>query len=560
MKTKFQKAAASLLAAVMLAGVLTACGSSGTSGSAAASTGSGSTASAEKIVDGSFTEPTTISYAVMADSAQKFGEGQSYDKNVWTDLIKEKLNIDLTIDWSADNTSGAYGDKLNMVVASGELPDVFTAYYSQFKTAMESGMLADLTDAVEQYGSDRLKQLIAENQSQFDACTIDGKLYALPQVGDVDLNASQLWIRQDWLKNVGLDAPTTWDELVEVARAFTFDDPDGNGVDDTYGLGLIGDLKWGGVGYFDGIASAFHAYGNDTWIRTEDGEIAYGAVQPEMKEALAATAALYEEGLIDPEFASKNTDMVCEDILNNKIGMFFGANYAGYWPLQTLVDQNPDAIFLPYAYVSADDQLPDVTVWWPVTYYQCVSADCENPEAAVLMANLYLETLNDDSDAETIATYDYSGDVSAYMLSPIRLTEPGFEFRITDAIDKALAGDTSGITGKAEMYWEKVQGYENGDASCYNYWSQVGPQGSCKVIEGYKANDQVYLTWMRGGEPEGFESIASTLKDKETEYFVNIIVGARSIDEFDTFVEEWYAEGGTDYTAAMNEQYGSITE
>ena len=43
-------------------------------------------------------------------------------------------------------------------------------------------------------------------------------------------------IRQDWLDNLGLDMPETFEEFKEVMRAFTEDDPDGNGVDDTYGF------------------------------------------------------------------------------------------------------------------------------------------------------------------------------------------------------------------------------------------------------------------------------------------------------------------------------------
>ena len=45
-----------------------------------------------------------------------------------------------------------------------------------------------------------------------------------------------IFIRKDWLENVGMEMPTTWEDLYNVAHAFTYDDPDGNGVKDTYGL------------------------------------------------------------------------------------------------------------------------------------------------------------------------------------------------------------------------------------------------------------------------------------------------------------------------------------
>lgn len=53
-------------------------------------------------------------------------------------------------------------------------------------------------------------------------------------------------IRQDWLENLGLEMPTSLDELYDVLYAFTYNDPDGNGVDDTYGITSAGGGK--GVG------------------------------------------------------------------------------------------------------------------------------------------------------------------------------------------------------------------------------------------------------------------------------------------------------------------------
>ncbi len=45
-----------------------------------------------------------------------------------------------------------------------------------------------------------------------------------------------MWIRQDWLDNLGLEVPRTWDEMAAVAEAFVTQDPDGNGEDDTIGI------------------------------------------------------------------------------------------------------------------------------------------------------------------------------------------------------------------------------------------------------------------------------------------------------------------------------------
>ncbi len=55
-----------------------------------------------------------------------------------------------------------------------------------------------------------------------------------PAITQVEIN--EMWIRQDWLDKLGLEAPRTWDELVQVAEAFVTQDPDGNGEDDTIGI------------------------------------------------------------------------------------------------------------------------------------------------------------------------------------------------------------------------------------------------------------------------------------------------------------------------------------
>ncbi len=60
----------------------------------------------------------------------------------------------------------------------------------------------------------------------------DGKYYGVP----TSAHTYALFIRQDWLNKLNLKAPGNWDELKKVAQAFTHDDPDGNGKNDTYGF------------------------------------------------------------------------------------------------------------------------------------------------------------------------------------------------------------------------------------------------------------------------------------------------------------------------------------
>ncbi|WP_347835768.1 hypothetical protein [Gracilibacillus sp. JCM 18860] len=70
-----------------------------------------------------------------------------------------------------------------------------------------------------------------------------GELYTLYQ--GRPLSRQGIIYRKDWAENLGLEAPTTTDEFMEMVRAFTEDDPDGNGKDDTFGLTDRSDLIYG---------------------------------------------------------------------------------------------------------------------------------------------------------------------------------------------------------------------------------------------------------------------------------------------------------------------------
>ncbi len=543
---------AMLLALVMVTSVLAACGNDDPGET---------TKPAVSIENGKYTENVTVTHAVKTDAATKFMEGDNYDDNVWTRYISEKLGIDLEVAWSADGSTDAYGQKLTMSIANEDLPDIFNTYYSTYYEAASGGMLTDMEPYIEQYGSDLLKEILERNKDLVEGCRVDGKLYCIPGIGpSYEVNSQFLWIRQDWLDAVGMKAPTTWDELVKVAEAFTTQDPDGNGVDDTYGLGLSGTSPWwGGVGSFDGIAEAFHATCLQNWVKDENGQIVYGSTQPQMKDALAAAADLYARGILDPEFMTKGIDEVVADIYNNKIGMTFGFNWAGYWPLLGSVEANPAAVWTPYPYVSADDQPAKTAIWWPVDTYYCVAASAEHPEAAVLILNLYLETMN-STDTAVLEKYNYSGEYSNYLLCPVRMSNGSDEFNTYNAVKGVAEGtvDPESLTGTVRANYEHIQAYLDGNVSDYGYWSQLGI-GGCMgiVLEDYIPNDRIALTEIHGGFPESVSAEMGLIQGKEIEYIAKIVSGALPVSAFEDWLADFQAMGGDNITKVVNDTFNS---
>lgn len=94
-------------------------------------------------------------------------------------------------------------------------------------------MFWDLTDYLDDY------PLLKENVEPYlNSMTYNGQIIGIPR-RTMDRTGG-LILREDWLEKLGLQVPRTLDDLYNVFKAFTYDDPDGDGVDDTIGLATAG--------------------------------------------------------------------------------------------------------------------------------------------------------------------------------------------------------------------------------------------------------------------------------------------------------------------------------
>lgn len=506
---------------------------------------------------GRYKEPLEFTYARSSRADQTFADKDNYDDNVWTRLIKERFNVDLKIAWSADGQSDAFQNKMNVQLASGEMPDLISGDFKFISMAYEAGLLADLTQAYEDYASPFVQQIRESNSLYFDVATIDEKLMAFPFISDpVELQSQILWIREDWLDNLGLEAPKTFDDVITIARAFTKDDPDGNGKDDTYGLGVQQKLITADFGDISGVAAAYGALTIEEgmWLKDEKGNIIYGATQPEMKEALKALQDMYNEGLLDPEFGVKDASKLEEDINQGKIGMAYGANWNSWWPYTTILSTHPEAIFKPYPIVSATSKPAKIGVPWPINTYYAISHECENPEVLIKLINLYGDTNNDYSTLETYAVYD---DNNAWMLSPVAIADP-HALRHSKLLKEAVEDNDGGVNlppGPKIRYDQMMSFISDGDPAGYGLWGQIGPESSAQIIlNEYIPQDRIVVTEMRGEEPEVWIEKKAILDKIQVQAFTEIIMGG-DINLFDKFVEDWNNAGGAEVMEAMRAIY-----
>ena len=198
---------------------LAACGDKETPASTTAATAT-TAAATPKATDNT---PTAITIMAPLNTAQTPPDT----------IIKEleKLtNTKLTYQFFPADT---YEEKLNTTFATGALPQATylknQATFIQMKSAIRDGQFWEIGPLLKDFPNlSKMKSTTNDNTK------VDGKLYTLYR--GVDIARQGLIYRKDWADKLGLKAPANLDELFAMAKAFTENDPDGNGKKDTIGL------------------------------------------------------------------------------------------------------------------------------------------------------------------------------------------------------------------------------------------------------------------------------------------------------------------------------------
>jgi len=130
--------------------------------------------------------------------------------------------------------------KLTAAAAAHNLPDIAVDDAAQLGNFQSQGIIQQI-DKKSITGADGLTA-----RSWDSAKDLKGDYFAVP----FSAQANVLLVRSDWLDKLHLQAPKTWDDVVSVAKAFTTQDPDGNGKADTYGLAVPGSTTRGYISWY----------------------------------------------------------------------------------------------------------------------------------------------------------------------------------------------------------------------------------------------------------------------------------------------------------------------
>lgn len=508
--------------------------------------------------------PETIEYTLgkmTSVNNSNMPENDTYTDNAYTRYIKSVINVQNVDVFEANDSQ--YDTNVSMVISMGSLPDIMVvSSQDEVEQLVEAGFIEDLTESYNNCISDRIRKMYESyGDSLKDMVTYDGKIMALPETNITD-GPNLVWLRKDWMDKLGLSEPHTIDDVVNIVKHFISEDPGNNGVDasgkpNTVGLAVDTDVT-GECGYsseflLDIIFACFGAYPKQ-WIMNDDGEIVYGSVTNEAKEALSYISSLYNQGVIDNDFLLRTSTNICELIENGLCGSFFGPWWAPNNPLANAVSRNPDADWQPYLIATDSDGTTSYHSQNPCYKYVVVRKGYEHPEIAAKMISVMFDKVRFDcTDSEEFKNY--------YQLNVEPTARPlSINVDYNNALSICYRNIDATISGRKNpdslellerSFYDACSEYiKNANKTSTQraaYMSRIKAcsliaQDNIKVVDSlyFKTTDTMKSHWWR-------------LKAKEKEAYLKIISGEEDISYFDTFVKEWNEQGGQTITSEVSE-------
>lgn len=508
--------------------------------------------------------PETIEYTLgkmTSVNNSNMPENDTYTDNAYTRYIKSVINVQNVDVFEANDSQ--YDTNVSMVISMGSLPDIMVvSSQDEVEQLVEAGLIEDLTESYNNCISDRIRKMYESyGDSLKDMVTYDGKIMALPETNITD-GPNLVWLRKDWMDRLGLSEPHTIDDVVNIVKHFISEDPGNNGVDtsgkpNTVGLAVDTDVT-GECGYsseflLDIIFACFGAYPKQ-WIMNDDGEIVYGSVTDEAKEALSYISSLYNQGVIDNDFLLRTSTNICELIENGMCGSFFGPWWAPNNPLVNAVSRNPDADWQPYLIATDSDGTTSYHSQNPCYKYVVVRKGYEHPEIAAKMISVMFDKVRFDcTDSEEFKKY--------YQLNVEPTARPlSINVDYNNALSICYRNIDATISGRKNpdslellerSFYDACSEYIKNANKTSTQWAaymsrikacSLIAQDNIKVVDSlyFKTTDTMKSHWWR-------------LKAKEKEAYLKIISGEEDISYFDTFVKEWNEQGGQTITSEVSE-------
>lgn len=503
--------------------------------------------------------PETVTYTlgkISGGNHSNLPAGDTYEDNGYTRYLKKMLNIQ-NKDVFELEAGNQYEEAVEIAIKDNNLPDIMVVKGQEtVQKLAEAGMIEDLTEVYEECTTWRIKDMYASyTDALLNSGKYGGKLYGFPDTV-IDHGPTLLWMRKDWMDKLGMEEPADMDEAMNYILEFVNQDAAGNG--ETIGLACTPELVAGSSETYsaDGIFSMFHASPRK-WVQDAEGEIVYGSVTQECKAALEYLNTLYTKGVLDKKFLLRTSENIEELIKNGKCGAFFGKWWAPNNPLMESYDYDKNAEWTPYFFTKEDENVLQEYETFEDRLYVVVRKGYEHPEiVAKYISVIFDYSRYDDKEANEVNEYfSLNVDPTARPLN-INVDYRDTLYQTTENIRNALNKEkpSSSLTGLEKSYYRTCKAYLDGNLTTANAWaaytSRITAVGTLVDLN-FKSRQPLPLSG------EGLK-VGEDLLKLEQQTFIQIVCGEKTVGYFDTFVKEWYAAGGKDFTqkartAAENE-------
>lgn len=439
--------------------------------------------------------------------------------------LSNRIGADITISLV---TTEDYDARLNTLIASNTLPDIYAVNDTAILLDLrDAGMLLDMTPYLDEYGPDIVEYL--GDRIEMPVVN-EGGIYGL--VSEAGMYPSNLAVRLDWLEAVGLEMPTDLDSLYDVLYAFTYNDPDGNGVKDTYGIAPSMSAN-----FFQHIMAAFDIpFAFDGTVQLEDGTVTTVMKHPRFLEAIEYLRKLYQDGLMDPDFATITQMQAFERLWNGQVGVMDFQSvgitnnwYPGRYTFE--VPEDPGEIF---GFTSLDGKGSRKLYADYTTADIVINAECEHPEFAVALVNYMYYT----EEGQNLTYLGIEG-VHYEWIDQEAGTYQRLGIYTDDVVHRAAGAYVYNIFGGFTT--------ENAETRLMNQTTRDAQAAEWEIVTDWPFISQVL---------EADTEYGTTLEGIVEECFAQLIVTTSDVEaEYQAFVERWETEGGLEFEAEATAAY-----
>ncbi len=459
------------------------------------------------------------------------------------DLNKALEEINVEIDWILINRFTLTEQK-NILINTGDFPDVVPVTQAEMINWADDGILVPLTQYWDEHYPEIDKYL---DEKSLLKGQYNGEQYGILWPSNNLGSPNQMYIRTDWIENLDMEMPTNPEELYDVLYAFTFGDPDGNGVDDTFGISDHESFRGTST-----IQSYWDVYW-DYWSEV-DGEIIPDFIRPEMKEVLTYLNKLYADGIFDKDTLVQDMTMLEQKFESGVVGMMGSASWTQNSRTIPNLQKVVEGSTVDTWFAFNDGEQTDTIINTPGGGTRAVTVECEHPEAVLDFFNFMISE-NDSMAPVQAFNYDIVGRESIFEEN---YTVLGDKF-VTDLSPTVLSGEAA-VNRSIMISYNTVGGFTGSlDADGAVEYAELRVENGTvpsdlfikdleAVLEHYEYNDlqisgPVYAEYW------------TDIKTFWDETKVGIISGTMDISAFDDFVNYFYDSNGQaiiDEITAMN--------